>query len=73
MALSMKRGDAFPGKRRLAMSFEQGVAAEARRVTSDGSKIVKKKESIGEHGYIARATDTEGSVFGLDSVVEVTI
>lgn len=43
-------------------------AVEAARVTNAGGKIIKEKESIGQYGYIALATDTEGNMFGLHSM-----
>jgi hypothetical protein len=43
-------------------------AAAADRAASAGGKIFKDKFSIGEHGYIALATDTEGNMIGLHSM-----
>ena len=42
--------------------------AEASRVASHGGKVMKPKFSIGQYGFIALATDTEGNVFGLHSM-----
>ena len=41
---------------------------EASRVVAAGGKIEKEKMSIGEHGFIALAYDTEGNMFGLHSM-----
>ena len=43
-------------------------AEEAARVIPAGGRIMKPKFSIGEHGFIALAFDTEDNVFGLHSM-----
>ena len=43
-------------------------AVEAKRVIPAGGKIHRDKFSIGEHGYIVLALDTEGNMFGLHSM-----
>jgi predicted enzyme related to lactoylglutathione lyase len=43
-------------------------AAAADRAATAGGKIFKDKFSIGEHGYIALVTDTEGNMIGLHSM-----
>lgn len=43
-------------------------ATEAGRVPGAGGRIQKEKFSIGEHGFIALALDTEGNMFGLHSM-----
>ena len=43
-------------------------ATEAGRVTGAGGTIQKEKFAIGEHGFIALASDTEGNMFGLHSM-----
>lgn len=43
-------------------------ATEAGRVVKAGGRIEKEKFSIGEHGFIALAIDTEGNMFGLHSM-----
>ncbi|MGZ5201901.1 MAG: VOC family protein [Telluria sp.] len=43
-------------------------AAAAVRAREAGGKIFKDKFSIGEHGYIALVTDTEGNLIGLHSM-----
>jgi len=42
-------------------------AVEATRVLASGGKIHKDKFSIGQYGYIALVTDTEGNMVGLHS------
>lgn len=43
-------------------------AVEAKRVVSAGGRIMRKKFSIGEYGFIALAFDTEGNMIGLHSM-----
>ena len=43
-------------------------AVEAGRVAGQGGKIFKDKFSIGEHGFIALAFDTENNMFGIHSM-----
>ncbi len=43
-------------------------AAEVSRVTKNGGAVVKEKTSIGEHGFIALARDTEGNMIGFHSM-----
>jgi predicted enzyme related to lactoylglutathione lyase len=43
-------------------------SVEAKRASSSGGKVMKDKFSIGQYGYIALVTDTEGNVIGLHSM-----
>lgn len=43
-------------------------AVEAGRVAPAGGKIFKPKFSIGQYGFIALATDTEGNMIGMHSM-----
>lgn len=43
-------------------------AIEAQRASKNGGKIFKDKFSVGEHGFIALVSDTEGNVIGLHSM-----
>ena len=43
-------------------------AIEAARVAGAGGKIERDKMSIGEHGFIVLALDTEGNMFGMHSM-----
>jgi predicted enzyme related to lactoylglutathione lyase len=45
----------------------EDCAVEAGRVASAGGQVERDKFSIGEHGFIALAVDTEGNMFGLHS------
>ncbi len=62
--------DGFPsgGNSTLVYFDCEDCATEASRVESAGGKIQKPKSSIGEHGHIALAIDTEGNMFGLHSL-----
>lgn len=46
----------------------EDCAVEARRVPEAGGKVTKPKFSIGQYGFIALATDTEGNMIGLHSM-----
>ena len=43
-------------------------AIEAARAASSGGKMVNEKMSIGEYGFIAMVSDTEGNIIGLHSM-----
>ena len=43
-------------------------AVEAKRVPSNGGKIMKAKFAIGQYGFIALVTDPNGNVIGLHSM-----
>ena len=43
-------------------------AVEAAKAASAGGKLVKEKFSIGQYGFIALATDSEGNMIGLHSM-----
>jgi hypothetical protein len=43
-------------------------AVEAARAAANGGKVVSEKMSIGEHGFIAVMSDTEGNIVGLHSM-----
>ena len=43
-------------------------ATEASRVEAAGGKICKQKMAIGQYGFIALVTDTEGNMIGLHSM-----
>jgi len=46
----------------------EDCSVEAARVLSNGGSLYKDKFSIGEHGFIAIACDTEGNTIGLHSM-----
>ncbi len=46
----------------------EDCAVEESRVEGAGGTVVKAKESIGEYGFIALCTDTEGNMFGMHSM-----
>lgn len=43
-------------------------AVEAARAAGQGGHVVAEKMSIGEHGFVAVVSDTEGNVIGLHSM-----
>ena len=62
--------DGFPaGANSVLVYFmTDDCAVAAKRATSAGGKIVKEKMSIGDYGWIALASDTEGNMFGMHSM-----
>lgn len=45
----------------------EDCAKEESRVEGAGGKVERAKMSLGEHGFCALVTDTEGNMFGLHS------
>jgi len=45
----------------------EDCAVEAGRVEGAGGKVIQSKTSIGEYGFMALCTDTEGNMFGIHS------
>lgn len=46
----------------------QDCAVEQGRVAAAGGKVIRPKFSIGEFGWVALCQDTEGNMFGLNSL-----
>lgn len=46
----------------------EDCAVEAERAKANGGKVYRDKMSIGEYGFIAMVTDTEGNMIGLHSM-----
>ncbi|MDF3128389.1 VOC family protein [Kiritimatiellaeota bacterium B1221] len=46
----------------------EDCAVEASRVVENGGTLIKEKMSIGEHGSISLAQDTEGNMIGFHSM-----
>lgn len=58
-----------PGNNSTLVYFaSEDCSIEASRVESAGGSIFRPKMSIGEHGFIMLATDTEGNRFGIHSM-----
>ena len=60
----------FPsgGNSVLVYFAREDCAVEAARVAAAGGSLQKEKFSIGQYGFIALATDSEGNMFGLHSM-----
>ena len=67
---TLVRMDGFPsgGNSTLVYFMCDDCSVEEGRVKSSGGKIQKPKVSIGEYGFISLAIDTEGNMFGLQSM-----
>lgn len=46
----------------------EDCAVNAGRVADAGGQIIRPKFSIGEFGFVALCQDTEGNIFGLNSI-----
>ncbi len=46
----------------------EDCAVEAARVADHGGKVIREKTSLGEHGFMVLAHDTEGNMIGLHSL-----
>lgn len=42
---------------------------EEGRIEEAGGKVIQSKQSLGEHGFMVLASDTEGNMFGIHSEV----
>ncbi len=58
-----------PGSNSTLVYFScEDCAVEQLRVVPAGGKVQRAKMSIGDYGFIALVTDTEGNMFGLHSL-----
>ena len=67
-ALVKFEGASGGGGGTLVYFTSQDCAVEAERVVSAGGQVFKEKQSIGEHGFIALAIDTESNMIGIHSL-----
>ncbi|MGX5174764.1 VOC family protein [Aliikangiella sp. IMCC44653] len=67
-ALVKMEGFASGGNSTLVYFSCEDCAVEESRVEPAGGKIVRKKMSIGEYGFISLASDSEGNMIGLHSL-----
>ena len=66
-ALAKMPGCPSGGNSTLVYFSCRDCAVEEGRVKEFGGRIERSKMSIGEHGFITLALDTEGNIFGLHS------
>ena len=61
--------EGFPagGNSTLVYFSSEDCSIEESRIESSGGRVHQSKTSIGEHGFISLAIDTEGNMFGLHS------
>jgi uncharacterized protein len=65
----VKSQHARPGMGGTMVYFSvENCAAEESRVVAAGGKIARPKFSIGEFGWVTLCEDTEGNMFGLNSM-----
>ena len=67
-ALVRMEGDGPSGNGVLVYFTCDDCAREATRVAQHGGRVVKEKFAIGDSGFIAIATDTEGNAIGPHSM-----
>ena len=67
-ALVRMNGVPSGGNSVLVYFASDDCAIEAARVKQNGGRIEREKFSIGQYGFIALATDTEGNMFGIHSM-----
>lgn len=67
-AICKMEGMAAGGNSTVVYFSCQECSVEAARVEDVGGKLIVPKMSIGEHGFIAIAQDTEGNTIGLHSL-----
>lgn len=64
-----KSAHAAPGVGGTVIYFmAQDCAVEQSRVEAAGGQVVRPKFSIGEYGFVTLCQDTEGNIFGLNSM-----
>ncbi|MGJ8529407.1 VOC family protein [Maritalea sp.] len=64
-----KSEHASPGMGGTVVYFSaQDCAVEEARVAGAGGKVIRPKFSIGEFGWVVLCQDTEGNLFGLNSL-----
>jgi len=67
-ALAKMEGVASGGNSTIVYFSCADCAVEEARAAGGGGRIMKPKFSIGPHGFITLAFDTEGNLFGLHSM-----
>ena len=68
-ALARMEGVASGGPGVLIYFSSRDCAAESGRAAAAGGSVVHEKMSIGQYGFIAVVTDTEGNTIGIHSMV----
>lgn len=67
-AICKMEGVQAGGNSTLVYFMCEDCAVESSRVNDCGGKLIQEKLSIGEHGWIAIASDTEGNMIGFHSM-----
>lgn len=67
-ALVKMEGFGAGGNSTLVYFSSEDCSIEAAWIEAVGGKMVRSKMSIGEYGFVALSTDTEGNMFGIHSM-----
>ncbi len=67
-ALVKMKGGPSNGNSTVVYFMSEDCATEAGRVSSNGGKVTQDKLSIGQYGFAALITDTEGNLVGVHSM-----
>ncbi|QFZ54374.1 VOC family protein [Oceanihabitans sp. IOP_32] len=66
-ALVKMKGFEAGGNSTIVYFRSEDCAIEEGRIKNAGGKVFKSKQSLGEHGFMVLAYDTEGNMFGVHS------
>lgn len=67
-ALIKMKGVKAGGNSTVIYFRSEDCAREEAKVESAGGKLFQSKQSLGEHGFMILASDTEGNTFGVHSL-----
>lgn len=68
-ALVKMKGFKPGGNSTIVYFGSEDCAMEEKRIVKAGGKVSQSKESLGQHGFMLLASDTEGNTFGVHSQV----
>ncbi len=67
-ALVEMKGFEAGGNSTIVYFRSEDCAVEEGRIKAAGGKVFKSKQSLGEYGFMVLAADTEGNMFGINSM-----
>jgi predicted enzyme related to lactoylglutathione lyase len=66
-ALVKMKGFKAGGNSTIVYFRSEDCSIEEKRVERAGGKVIQPKQSLGEHGFVILASDSEGNMFGVHS------